>query len=583
MAKYNVSKSEAKRLGIKRVKIGSSKKSSSKDRGGLSKREYAASQASKASQAKSSSSSSSNSMKKYTDMGWAQGAAAYKRDRGIADNEHITGSALDLAMKAKYQPGSVQGPLTADGKFYSKDSSNSSRNKAVTAYRNQGSSSSSNKSSGSASGGGGGGSWDDKKTVTPSKLEGVGGFLKSLLSGDLFKGFDPSGLSGKATGPITSSSRNSGGRGLPSSTLEDELRGSGGRGLPDYQDKDKIPQFTEPGNETSFIFDDEGNTRRAPQRATNSNNGNVEDDYNRPSPQKTSNDYTPRYKEEPINQFLDYFGKEKSDFDAPRTPDPIVPEQPDPGNTIQQKASTGFYGNGASLGNMGGFGSGGNNYADDAEDWMEGQTSSIDKQIENLIKSLDPRYAEEERLGTDKLNEGLTQALMSLGSRFGSANTADSEQRVQYEGIERDNMQSQLVELLARLSAAKQQEISGFQQQGMGLKQDVANKYQDLLTSGEERAYQRSKDLRDYNYKVSQGNRSSGSSSGSSIAPRVQAVMDALGVSEKTATAMVQEDLGMNEKEPVERTPKQQYEDIQYQNLLNNPVSEKNWWDKLFT
>lgn len=52
MAKYNVSKKEAKRLGIKRVKVGGSSSKSSKsssssssDRGGLSKREYEAKQA----------------------------------------------------------------------------------------------------------------------------------------------------------------------------------------------------------------------------------------------------------------------------------------------------------------------------------------------------------------------------------------------------------------------------------------------------------------------------------------------------------------------------------------------------------
>lgn len=179
----------------------------------------------------------------------------------------------------------------------------------------------------------------------------------------------------------------------------------------------------------------------------------------------------------------------------PELPD-NTPQQSDLGNTVRDYASSGAFGSGA-LASANGTPSGmdkatakyikslrnstGGDYGmGDAEDWMKGQTSSIDEQIANLIQALNPQYAEQQRLGENTLGKEKTSDMNKLMSLFGAYNTADSEQRMQTQERTAGAHQDRLTEMLTQLAASKQGDIAGYQQQGIGLKGDVQNKFYDM-------------------------------------------------------------------------------------------------------
>lgn len=87
------------------------------------------------------------------------------------------------------------------------------------------------------------------------------------------------------------------------------------------------------------------------------------------------------------------------------------------------------------------------------------------KQFDELIKSLDPTYAQMQKEGEDALNAQLLNNNTQLASVMNANNTGDSEQRAQLMAGQQRDTQTALGNLLAKLATAKAGDVSQYKQQ----------------------------------------------------------------------------------------------------------------------
>lgn len=87
------------------------------------------------------------------------------------------------------------------------------------------------------------------------------------------------------------------------------------------------------------------------------------------------------------------------------------------------------------------------------------------KQFEELISALDPTYAALQKEGTDALNQQLNTQNNQLASVMNANNTGDSEQRAQLMAQQQQGTQTAIGNLLAKLAQNKAQDVSGYRSQ----------------------------------------------------------------------------------------------------------------------
>lgn len=105
------------------------------------------------------------------------------------------------------------------------------------------------------------------------------------------------------------------------------------------------------------------------------------------------------------------------------------------------------------------------------------------KQFEELIAALDPTYAQLQKEGEDSLNAKLLNDNTQLASVMNAGNVGDSEQRAQLMAQQQQSSQTALGNLLAKLAQNKVQDVSGYKsQQAEAMSKLQQNKQQDART-----------------------------------------------------------------------------------------------------
>ena len=178
-------------------------------------------------------------------------------------------------------------------------------------------------------------------------------------------------------------------------------------------------------------------------------------------------------------------------------------------------ASTGAFGNGALASNR---------YDDATKEYIKRLQGSAQgdfgmdetkRQIENLLNSLNSRYGEYKRTGTNELNKAKEGDLRKLASLFTAYNTSDSEQRMQQQERTQNDYQDRLADLIAKLDTQKSQDITDVQNKGLDAysqinqsRQSAQDKVAQLIyqaqQASQKRNYQAQKDAWDRNYKQQQ-------------------------------------------------------------------------------
>jgi len=486
MAKYNVSKSEAKKLGIKRVKVGSSKSSSksddidySKRKSGTSKREYYAQQL---------------------------GGTLNK------DTNEVT-----VKSKSTPQKASVQGPLMEDGRFYSKQSADSPENQAVYQYR------------------------QDAEDTQRQKAAKVGSGASSRIGGYKFpnnRAVDVRGASSSRPNAVPNQFENQRKSfGYNAVNQDNTMVGFAARQLlklfgKNTQADEKnlnyntAPQedFSQSVLERDELLDNE-NRGETPlrDRFTNRTNpneikdlygGNLPDDiYNFPSGQDGGNQGSSQQFSRPKSIQT---GQEET-YQSPEVIKTLIesfnpqidysnnaPVQPDTGNTGRQLASGGALGNGAGLAN---------NQDPETEAYIKRLQASLsgdfgdesnDDALENLLNGINSRYDESKRLGEKTLGESKTSDMNKLASLFAAYNTSDSEQRVQTQQRTQNDYADQLTELIAQLSAGRNQEVTQAKTQWGDARSQIQQQKRSAESNVADLIYKAQNDIKNRNYERQQ-------------------------------------------------------------------------------
>lgn len=167
------------------------------------------------------------------------------------------------------------------------------------------------------------------------------------------------------------------------------------------------------------------------------------------------------------------------------------------------------------------------------------------KQFDELIKALDPTYAQMQKEGTDALNAQLNNQNVQLASVMNANNTGDSEQRAQLMAGQQRDTQTALGNLLAKLAQAKAQDASGLKQQYATqrgqLEERKQSNQQRLLEAI--RSYQN--DQYDQRYKNASLAGRGGGKETAGDAPAIREIMNGLGVDAATAQAIWKKENGI--------------------------------------
>jgi len=195
---------------------------------------------------------------------------------------------------------------------------------------------------------------------------------------------------------------------------------------------------------------------------------------------------------------------------TPPRPD-YTPSQASTGGTVQDQASSGAFGNGALLSRSGGL--------DEATleliKILQGSTQgdfglgNAQQQLEMLLNNINTQYGEEQRLGENKLGEQKQRDLNRLQSIFASTNTADSEQARQAEERSNNQNQNRLAEMLTQLTASKQGDITQARTGALDRFSRIEQSQRDQQSEVAQLIYkiQQDADNRDYSRQVDDYNR----------------------------------------------------------------------------
>lgn len=448
---------------------------SSKERGGLSKREYAAKMSGGtlnyktgkiSTPAKKSSSSSSKKTSdpfaKYTSMDWGSAVEAAKK----AGLDISTGSAFDLAMNKKYNPSNYstligskqQGPLMESGDFYSKDtSSNRALNQSISEARSKASKASSS----------------SNPTWQPSWQ------TKSLA---------PTPTPTPTPTPVS--------RKQPHQQVWDFLTGLGGMNKYANQLGGKASPFSlgEQQSTADPILQEmqQGQDRPIPNLI-----GQPEPALGMSSQYNEQLPWQPDWQTQPVEQpgaYQDYQPQQEPEvMQEPQGPPPM-PAMPNP--TVQYPRSSGILGNGAGISSGAGLDPATAEYIKSLQKSAGGDFGMKDakKELENLLNEINKDYKEQQRVGENKLGESKTEDLNKLMSLFGAYNTADSEQRMQTQERVQNQYRNSLREMLTQMQASRSKDVSSAKSGALNTFQQIQQRQQQAQQQVAQLIYQAQQD-----------------------------------------------------------------------------------------
>ena len=159
-------------------------------------------------------------------------------------------------------------------------------------------------------------------------------------------------------------------------------------------------------------------------------------------------------------------------------------------------------GSGSSLGVTGGATAdpSTDSYIKDLQKSTEGDFGAKDatKQIKDLIRSLDPEYDAYLKQAQSELDKSKTEDLNKLAGVFAGYNTADSEQRLQQQERVQGDYATQLTNLLAKLQLQKQKDVTGYKSQLSERLQNIAQakstaqqRVAELIQAAQDKAWDR--------------------------------------------------------------------------------------------
>lgn len=181
---------------------------------------------------------------------------------------------------------------------------------------------------------------------------------------------------------------------------------------------------------------------------------------------------------------------------------------------VRQKFGAGAFGNGKAVGNPAEQ----DPYIKELRKSLKGystQENDIQRQFEELIKSLDPTYDQYKKEGQQVLDQQQNTDLNRLASVMNAGNVGDSEQRAQAMQRTQAQYSDQLMNLLAKLSTQKNQDIQGYKEKSVDAVNNVRTQRQNaqeriaqLIKQAQdaqwERNYKMQNDEWERNYKMSQ-------------------------------------------------------------------------------
>ncbi len=189
------------------------------------------------------------------------------------------------------------------------------------------------------------------------------------------------------------------------------------------------------------------------------------------------------------------------------TPEPIPEPTPKPTprdydyEDYDYEEEIGGGGGGVNKGLEEGGDEGYSDYEDSLNKSLEGYGSrekSAKKQIESLIRSLDPEYDAYKKQAEQEMERSKIEDINKLVGLMAAYNTADSEQRMQAQERVQSDYGSKLSDLLAKLSLQKQKDVTGYKEQGFNLLDQIAEAKQgaqmnvaELLQQARESAWDR--------------------------------------------------------------------------------------------
>lgn len=139
-------------------------------------------------------------------------------------------------------------------------------------------------------------------------------------------------------------------------------------------------------------------------------------------------------------------------------------------------------------------------YIKDLQKSTEGDFGAKDatKQIKDLIRSLDPEYDAYLKQAQTELDKSKTEDLNKLAGVFAGYNTADSEQRLQQQERVQGDYATQLTNLLAKLQLQKQKDVTGYKSQLSERLQNIAQakstaqqRVAELIQAAQDKAWDR--------------------------------------------------------------------------------------------
>ena len=558
MAKYNVSKSEAKKLGIKRVKIGSSKSSSknktdySKRASGQSKREYLAEVSGgkldyksgkiAVPQTKTVTTPSTSNQGEIFINGQGFSVAPDKQNtflagKGIKKNV-LTGAYEYIDTKRTFEKPDVSTKKTSSAS----DKYVDNRQSIDTSIPNQRQKTTRQKASDFANNAFGintaqasGGSPSpvnsyglDRKgtTIGPNKKKSFWERAGEIVT-DPF-GINPRVRAASLGMPLGQKAYNPGDSFgdifAPSSIFGSNIKNQMAEEEANPEPYEVDPIVTATRNSTGNAYLDASNIQKnyiAKNGIIRPKSTPVGDNFTQnpfdqfQAPEET---YNPaEFSTQVLDEDGNYIGPEEEEAIIP--PEVTTPGQNYIGPTGRQLASGGALGNGAGLANGGSEG-----LDEETRDYIKRLQASLggdfgqgdaEERLENLLNGINTRYNESNRVGENKLAKNKVSDANKLSSLFGTYNTSDSGQRIQADQRNNKDYADQLSDFLTRSTAARSGEISTTKDRGSDIfaniadnKRSATSNVADLIYKAQQdteaRNYQRNEDAYNRSYKENQ-------------------------------------------------------------------------------
>jgi len=479
------------------------------------------------------SSKSSDPYAKYTAMGsWEEAANAYKKAQGLDQSADLTGTGFDQAMHRKYNPGAQQGPLMPDGKFYSKESSDSQRNANISSYRlskenerdyqesqrqkaAKASSPKINKTS--ADYGGGVKGWikstaqnlintRNQSNDAARSVGGNVGFNRDWGISELL-GIPMQDIINESLGINSAYAKTN-----DPSEIADRLRSKDVSILEDIAAGRKAniindrPSTTVPDDmfETDIGYFMKDDTKD--ERGTRDEGDNRQ--KSRETEEVTSPEITWNSQEDALdNQVaLDYNNLTKDDSPVQTS-----------GGTVPKTYGSGSFGNGAGVTTMG-LNDEEKAYIKSMRRQAKGDFGMKDAQdnLERILNSINDQYAEETRITNQNLNQANNENMARLLGLFSAYGTADSEQRMQTQSRANTDYLNQMTEASRRIGQARNQDIAGARSKAQEVFNQIRNNKSNAKNQVDELIYKLTSGAREREMAARERAMSAGKSRGGS-------------------------------------------------------------------